>query len=513
MAPISDIQRQTFTEIYETYSGKLFGVCLHYVHDHDIACDLLHDSFIVIFSSLDQLRDSSRLEAWMCSIVRNIALKHLRKSHKMPQTGLENIPEPCMEDHGADVSEIPLDELLKIVDELPEQYGKVFRLSVLDGLSHQEIGEIMGIAPHSSSSNLTRAKQLLRKAVSKNWGIILTFCLCIMAVLFAVRKEDSTDIIAVNQEIWTISPEKAEIMIAELVPVKRLPDLPERYASVQTEEVPVIDQPENKENSYETVTERHDAVAVEKQEEIHEPYDDWAADDDISDSRKAGRRITIGFSGSFGNSATTTIPGTIIPGTVPPGVDMSPPGTDGNVSSGITDGTVNPPGYEEPQKPDLGTSQQTPDKQYRHAMPITFAATVRYSLTDRWAIISGLQYTYLHSDFKEGLTKESQDIHYMGIPLKMSWTFWKTPALNAYASAGMTFEFPLAGRKAGRPVDVPCQWYAGMGVGLQYDINTHFGIYVEPELYMYFNNGSTIHTIRTERPLNITIPVGIRFSW
>ena len=334
-----------------------------------------------------------------------------------------------------------------------------------------------------------------------------------MAVLFAVRKEDSTDITAVNHEIWTISPEKADIMIAELVPVKKLSDLPERYASVQTEEVPVIDQPENKENSYETVTERHDAVAAEKPEEIHEQYEDWAAYDDSSDSRKAGRRITIGFSGSFGNSATTTIPGTIIPGTVPPGVDMSPPGTDGNVSSGITDGTVNPPGYEEPQKPDLGTSQHTPDRQYRHAMPITFAASVRYSLTDRWAIISGLQYTYLHSDFKEGLAKESQDIHYMGIPLKMSWTFWKTPVLNAYASAGMTLEFPLAGRKAGRPVDVPCLWSAGLGTGVQYDISPHFGIYVEPELYMYFNNGSPIHTIRTERPLNITIPVGIRFSW
>ena len=513
MAPISDIQRQTFTEIYETYSGKLFGVCLHYVHDHDIACDLLHDSFIVIFSSLDQLRDSSRLEPWMCSIVRNIALKHLRNTKKMPQTSIDEIPEPSFEETAASISDIPLNELLRIVDELPEQYGKVFRLSVLDGLSHKEIGEIMGIAPHSSSSNLTRAKQLLRKAVSKNWGIILTFCLCIMAALFAVRKEDSTDITSVNHEIWTISPEKADIMIAELVPVKKLPDLPERYASVQTEEVPVIDQPENKENSYEIVTERQDAVAAEKPEEIHEQYEDWAADDDISDSRKTGRRITIGFSGSFGNSATRTIPGAAIPGTEPPGIDMTPPGGGGSINSGITDGTMNPPGYEEPQKPGQGTGQQTPDRQYRHAMPITFAATVRYSFTDRWAFVSGLQYTYLHSDFKEGLSKESQDIHYMGIPLKMSWTFWKTPILNAYASAGMTFEFPLAGRKAGKPVDVPCQWYAGMGVGLQYDINTHFGIYVEPELYMYFNNGSPIHTIRTERPLNITIPVGIRFSW
>ena len=77
MAPISDIERQVFTDIYETYSGKLYGVCLHYVHDHAVAEDLLHDSFIVIFSSIGSLRDSSRLEPWMCSIVRNIALKHL----------------------------------------------------------------------------------------------------------------------------------------------------------------------------------------------------------------------------------------------------------------------------------------------------------------------------------------------------------------------------------------------------------------------------------------------------
>jgi RNA polymerase sigma-70 factor (ECF subfamily) len=71
----------------------------------------------------------------------------------------------------------------------------------------------------------------------------------------------------------------------------------------------------------------------------------------------------------------------------------------------------------------------------------------------------------------------------------------------------------LAGRKAGRPVDVPCQWSAGVGVGIQYDINPHFGIYIEPELYRYFDNAGQVQTIRTERPLNITIPVGIRFSW
>ena len=510
MAPISDIQRQTFTEIYKTYSGKLFGVCLHYVHDHDVACDLLHDSFIVIFSSLEQLRDCSRLEAWMCSIVRNIALKHLRNTNRMPKTSLDNIPEPGLEENTADVSEIPLDELLKIVDELPEQYGRVFRLSVLDGLSHKEIGEIMGIAPHSSSSNLARAKILLRKAVSKNWGILLTFCLCIIAVLFAVRNEEKPYVAAENNEIWTISPEKAEIMIAELVPAKRLPELPARHPAVPTEQAEVIEPLENEDGQYETVTgnERHDAAPDGQPEVTHETYDDWAYEDDLADSRKTVRRLTFGFSGNIGKSATSTIPGTAVPG-----IDMTPPGTGGNIGSGTTDGITGNPGYHEPDKPAPGPSQQTPDKQYRHAMPITFAATVRYSFTDRWAGTSGLQYTYLHSDIKEGLSKESQDIHYLGIPMKMSWTFWRSAALSAYASAGMTFELPVAGHKAGKPVDLPCQWSARLGLGLQYDINPHFGIYIEPEVNRYFDNASPIQTIRTERPLTITIPLGIRFSW
>ena len=89
MAPISDIERQVYTDIYQTYSGKLYGVCLHYVNDRETAEDLLHDSFIVIFSSLDSLRDSSRLEAWMCSIVRNIACQYLKKAQRMTETSID----------------------------------------------------------------------------------------------------------------------------------------------------------------------------------------------------------------------------------------------------------------------------------------------------------------------------------------------------------------------------------------------------------------------------------------
>ena len=235
MAPISDIERQVFTDIYETYSGKLYGVCLHYVHDHAVAEDLLHDSFIVIFSSLGSLRDSTRLESWMCSIVRNIALKHLRQAQKMPGTYIEDIPEPPFDDNVVNITEIPLDELLKVIDDLPEQYGNVFRLSVLEGLSHKEIGAILGIAPHSSSSNLARAKQLLRSIISRNWGIILTFCLCIFAVLFMARPEKTETMTADNQLCRITDTENPEVMIAKLSPAKVIRPLTRRNRMTTTE--------------------------------------------------------------------------------------------------------------------------------------------------------------------------------------------------------------------------------------------------------------------------------------
>ena len=521
MAPISDIQRQTFTEIYETYSGKLYGVCRHYVRDHELALDLLHDSFIVIFSSLDQLRERSKMEAWMCAIVRNIALKHLRKSQMMPEISLEDIAEPGLEESHMHFSEIPLDQLLKVVDDLPEQYGKVFRLSVLDGLSHKEIGEMLGIAPHSSSSNLTRAKQLLRKAVSKNWGIILTFCLCIIAVLFAIKDDGNESMVAEGRTFGVIPAERVDILTADIPEVRRLPDLEYRVRQPMIPDSETVTVPEEIHDTGNETIEEKITVPSETAEptETYDNSEDWLYEE-ARDQRRRIRAgsLTYGFGGTIGNSATGKEPGSSI--TQPPGTDLGGPGyTDGagNVGSGTTDGTTppgtNPPGTGQPVKPDTGGSAQVQERHYRHAMPVSFAVSARYSFTDRWALTSGLQYTYLHSDITEGGRKYDQDIHYIGIPLKASWTFWKSAVFNAYASVGTTVEFPVACRVDGYSRDLPCQWSAGLGLGLQYDITRNVGIYIEPELNRYFDNGSTIKTVRTERPVTVTIPVGIRFSW
>lgn len=521
MAPISDIERQVFTDIYETYSGKLYGVCLHYVHDHETAEDLLHDSFIVIFSSLDSLRDPSKLEPWMRSIVRNIAFKHLRDTQKTVVTDIESIPEPLFEETTAHFTEIPLDELLEVVDTLPEQYGNVFKLSVLDGLSHKEIGAVLGIAPHSSSSNLARAKQMLRKVISKNWGILLTFCICILAILFMIKPDTSETFMAYTREIQLIPAGRQEILIAEIKNPADLKSLEfrnihnghtaaEEETHEYTDEVICHDiskKPEPSEDNIET------------REPTYESYDFF--EEESENDRRVKRKIRFGLSGNVGNPADGRMKTQFPPqNQLPPiGSGINPPYS-GNISTSLT---PQPPGEVDIPGENQGTDNNESGNinivknkvtRYRHAMPVTFEARLTYSFTDRWSIATGLRYTYLHSDINDlkGNWLHGQDIHYIGIPLKASWTFWKSYHFNAYISAGAAADLPVAAQKAGRKIDLPCQWSAGLGLGLQYDITPRVGIYIEPELNRYFENASKVETIRSERPVTFTLPLGIRFS-
>ena len=523
MAPISDIERQVFTDIYETYSGKLYGVCLHYVHDHETAEDLLHDSFIVIFSSLDSLREPSKLEPWMRSIVRNIAFKYLKDTQKTVVTDIESIPEPLFEETTAHFTEIPLDKLIEVVDTLPEQYGNVFKLSVLDGLSHKEISAVLGIAPHSSSSNLTRAKQMLRKVISKNWGILMTFCLCILAILFMIKPDISETFMAGTREIQLIPAGRQEILIAEIKNPADLKSL--EFKNIHNGHTAA----EEETHEYRDEVICHDISKkpepsednIETREPTYESYDFF--EEESENDRRVKRKIRFGLSGNVGNPADGRMKTQFAPqNQLPPiGSGINPPYTGGNISTSII-GPTPPEGVDKPGENqgtgnnEVGNTTIVKDKviKYRHAMPVTVDVSLTYSFTDRWSIATGLRYTYLHSDINDlkGNWLHGQDIHYIGIPLKASWTFWKSYHFNAYISAGAAADLPVAAQKAGRKIDLPCQWSAGLGLGLQYDITPRVGIYIEPELNRYFENASKVETIRSERPVTFTLPLGIRFS-
>lgn len=526
MAPISDIERQVYSNIYERYSQRLLGICLGYVHDIDVAKDILHDTFIIIFSQIGTLREPEKIEQWMCTIARNLSLKHIEKKKRFSGTDVSELKELHEEDAAVTgIEAIPFEDLIKAIDELPTQYGKVFRLSVLEGLSHQEIGEMLGIAPHSSSSNLARAKQLLRKIINQHWGILITFLMLLFAIFHFTGKEDipfeyEEELVSVIEEPVTadstVEIEKPLIAMTEPAekttkPVEKTAEPVDKEEEQTEQEVPDIVE----------VIENEDHEDIQKNTDIIDPYDTDEFEEDESGKRK-GRKVSFSFSvdshGPAENDGETQMGNESFPSS-PPGEYL--PGNPPSESSGPDSG--NDPTEEGDENKDeeqdssmkrrIASGQRSDDSRYRHYMPVSFAASLNWEVSERWNIGTGLRYTYLRSDILQNKYVSKQKIHYLGIPVKASYTFWDSRFINAYVSAGALFEMPLAAHIDGKKIDAPDQWSAGAGIGMQFEITRKLSIYVEPDLYYYFDTGSDIRTIRTDKPFSVTIPVGIRFTW
>ena len=526
MAPISDIERQVYSNIYERYSQRLLGICLGYVHDIDVAKDILHDTFIIIFSQIGTLREPEKIEQWMCTIARNLSLKHIEKKKRFSGTDVSELKELHEEDAAVTgIEAIPFEDLIKAIDELPTQYGKVFRLSVLEGLSHQEIGEMLGIAPHSSSSNLARAKQLLRKIINQHWGILITFLMLLFAIFHFTGKEDipfeyEEELVSVIEEPVTadstVEIEKPLIAMTEPAekttkPVEKTAEPVDKEEEQTEQEVPDIVE----------VIENEDHEDIQKNTDIIDPYDTDEFEEDESGKRK-GRKVSFSFSvdshGPAENDGETQMGNESFPSS-PPGEYLpgNPPSEPSGPDSGNDPTEEGDENKDEEQdssmKRRIASGQRSDDSRYRHYMPVSFAASLNWEVSERWNIGTGLRYTYLRSDILQNKYVSKQKIHYLGIPVKASYTFWDSRFINAYVSAGALFEMPLAAHIDGKKIDAPDQWSAGAGIGMQFEITRKLSIYVEPDLYYYFDTGSDIRTIRTDKPFSVTIPVGIRFTW
>ncbi len=157
-------ERQAQAELYRRYSGILFGMCLKYSKNKTEAEDNLHDSFMTIFSKIDQYGFQGSFEGWIKRITVNTVLQKYRKEQHLNVVS-ENIGEDTEVDtEGTDIN---LSTLLGYIQELPNKYRLTFNLYVLDGYSHKEISEMLGTSTGTSKSNLARAKMILREKIEK----------------------------------------------------------------------------------------------------------------------------------------------------------------------------------------------------------------------------------------------------------------------------------------------------------------------------------------------------------
>ncbi|MGY8885196.1 MAG: RNA polymerase sigma factor [Flavobacteriales bacterium] len=150
-------------ELYKRYSSVLFSICLRYSPNHAEAEDSLQDSFLTIFKKVDQFKDRGSFEGWIKRITVNTVLQKYRKKRVFDIAREDQIPDEI--DVEVEDEEIPLDFLLKIIQELPDRYRLVFTMYVMDDYAHKEIAEMLGISDGTSKSNLARARMILKTKI------------------------------------------------------------------------------------------------------------------------------------------------------------------------------------------------------------------------------------------------------------------------------------------------------------------------------------------------------------
>lgn len=156
-------------QLYERYAGQLLAVCVRYVGDREAAKDILHDSFLKIFRSINGFtyQGEGSLKAWLVRIAVNEALGYLRTQSAMKESDviLEEIPDL---DSASDDSleDIPPSVLMRFIQELSQGYRTVFNLYVFEEKTHGEIAQLLGITHHASSSQLARARAILKKKIN-----------------------------------------------------------------------------------------------------------------------------------------------------------------------------------------------------------------------------------------------------------------------------------------------------------------------------------------------------------
>lgn len=162
--------RRMQEELYQRFSPRMYAVCLRYAGNADEAQDVLQDGFIKIFKKMDSFRGEGSFEGWMRRVFVNTAIEHFRrKRYLMPVTEKE---ENTLEGKYTSVlDDLGAKDILALVQELSPGYRTVFNMYVVEGYTHREIADMLGISEGTSKSQLSRAKVILQDMVRNHIDI------------------------------------------------------------------------------------------------------------------------------------------------------------------------------------------------------------------------------------------------------------------------------------------------------------------------------------------------------
>ncbi|MCG8573762.1 MAG: RNA polymerase sigma factor [Flavobacteriales bacterium] len=165
-------KRKYQKRLFEMFYGKMMAVCMRYAKDQDEAQDMVQIGFIKIFKKLDVYNFEGSLEGWIRRIMVNTAIDQIRKNKRDPfsiedEQRVQNIEEdvPFSQEDDQDIK-IKAETAIKAISQLSPAYRTVFNMYVMEGFTHKEIADYLGISEGTSKSNLAKAKQKLRAELS-----------------------------------------------------------------------------------------------------------------------------------------------------------------------------------------------------------------------------------------------------------------------------------------------------------------------------------------------------------
>lgn len=153
--------------LFEKYSGKLMGVCLRYATDRDEAQDMLQDGFVKIFQKLDSYTGEGSFGGWVHRLMVNTCLDALRKNKAMGFSVEIEKADFQMDGVEDALSQLRTQDLLRLIQDLPDGYRVVFNMFAIEGYGHAEIAESLGISENTSKSQYRKAKFKLQEALHK----------------------------------------------------------------------------------------------------------------------------------------------------------------------------------------------------------------------------------------------------------------------------------------------------------------------------------------------------------
>ena len=557
--------REAFGLLYDAMENRLRRVCRRYVADGSTVDDLVHDAFLLIFSKIDTLKDTAKAEAWMLAVTRNLALMYAEHRRNDPTVSFEEVRQPLA---ASAPSALPItyDEILHLVDVLPEGCQRVFRLSVFEGLSHQQIAALLNIEPHTSSSQLFRAKKLLRQALA-------VLLVCLLAVFLPIgvwqmmkesgQREDRGDSFRVvafdtvhirgfseptatereprcgsGEDVFdTVQIRRVSVATVTAQSTPRPRPLPLKGRGEAQRALPQLGLGEAQLSTVKPVSlEADTSASLEADASVSSE-----ADSLIMQPTPRPRPLPLEGRGE----AQHVLP-QLGQGEARISLQLAYSGMGGQRLSDLP-------------YADADTNDPPMDTVTRHRMPMVFGVELSKPISRHFSVGTGLQYTLLRSETRMGNTHawvdDRQRIGYLGLPLRVSASLSDASHLNdkgkmindkgegcrvkgaghwvVYATASAMVELPLHATVSSsifvgdhevehgdQRLSLPLQWSVGTSLGVEWRPKADasgtapvVGFFAEPTLQYFFRSGSTPSTWRTDHAVTLSLPIGVRINF